>query len=431
MPLCIKGGRIIDPGTRDGIGDILIADGKIIDIIDSGKAVDFPGDTPSSEIRTIDASGKIVTPGLVDMHVHLREPGYEHKETIESGCRAAARGGFTDICCMPNTNPANDSRAVTEFIIEKANDANSARVFPVGAITKALEGKMLCDFGVLKAAGVIAVSDDGMPVMDDRIMCQALENAKKYNLPVICHCEDLKLTAGGVMNAGSLASRLGLPGISNASESAMVVRDIGLCARFETPLHIAHVSAAESVQAIRAAKSRGISVTCETAPHYFTLTEEAVRECGTNAKMNPPLRSTKDRDAIREGLADGTIDAIATDHAPHAVAEKTADFNQAPNGIIGLETSVALGLKLVDNEVIGIADLIHKMSTAPAGILGLEHGLKIGQRADITIIDPDVSYGIDAGDFESLSRNTPFDGWEMRGKPVMTIVEGNIVFEEG
>ena len=431
MQLWIKGGRIIDPGTHDGVADVLIADGKIVDIIDSGSADAFPVDMSPSEFRMIDASGKIVTPGLVDMHVHLREPGYEHKETIETGCRAAARGGFTDICCMPNTNPANDSREVTEFIIKKSSEANCSRVFPVGAITKALQGGKLCDFGELKAAGVVAVSDDGMPVMDDRIMCRALESAKQFNLLVICHCEDLKLTAGGVMNAGSLAVRLGLTGISNASESAMVVRDIRLCECYETPLHIAHVSTAQSVHAIREAKSRGISVTCETAPHYFTLTEKAVEEYDTNAKMNPPLRSGQDREAIREALADGTIDVIATDHAPHAIAEKAKGFDQAPNGIIGLETSVALGLKLVENGVITIVDLIEKMSTAPAKILGLERGLKIGRQADITIIDPDVSYRIDAGGFESLSRNTPFDGWRMRGKPVATIVEGNLVYEEG
>lgn len=431
MQLWIKGGRVIDPGTRDGVADILIADGKIAAIIDSGASDAFPDGTSPAEVRTIDASGKIVTPGLVDMHVHLREPGYEHKETIQTGCRAAARGGFTHICCMPNTNPVNDSREVTEFIIKKSNAVNFSRVYPVGAITKGLGGKILCDFDELKAAGAVAVSDDGMPVMDDRIMCRALETAKRIKLLVICHCEDLKLTAGGVMNAGRLADRMGLPGISNASESAMVVRDIGLCERFDTSLHIAHVSTAESVHAIREAKARGIKVTCETAPHYFTLTEEAVEQYHTNAKMNPPLRSMRDRDAIREGLRDGTIDAIATDHAPHAIAEKATDFNQAPNGIIGLETSVALGLKLVDNGIIGMVDLIEKMSTAPARILGLEHGLAVGRRADITVIDPDVAYCIDAGNFESLSRNTPFNGWPMQGKPVATIVEGNLVFEEG
>jgi dihydroorotase len=431
MQLHIKGGRIIVPGKRDGIADILVEDGKIADILEPGTADSRPQGLFQAGARTIDASGKIVTPGLVDMHVHLREPGYEHKEMVASGCRAAARGGFTDICCMPNTNPVNDSREVTEFILKKSDQARSSRVFPVGAITKALDGKTLCDFGELKSAGAIAVSDDGMPVVDDQLMCSALERAKEFNLLVISHCENLELAAAGVMNAGALASQMGLAGISNTSESAMVVRDIELCERIKTPLHIAHVSTAESVQAIRAAKKNGINVTCETAPHYFTLTENAVKDYNTNAKMNPPLRSERDRESIREGLADGTIDIIATDHAPHANFEKAMDFNQAPNGIIGLETSLALGLKLVSDGVISLETLIEKMSTAPAKILGLERDLRAGGRADITLIDPDVSYRIDAGDFESLSRNTPFDGWTMRGKPVLTIVEGNLVFEEG
>jgi dihydroorotase len=364
------------------------------------------------------------------MHVHLREPGYEHKENIESGCRAAVRGGFTDICCMPNTNPANDSREVTEFIIHKSNQINSARVFPVAAITNGLDGQRLCDFKDLKSAGAIAVSDDGMPVMDDHLMGKAMERAGEFGLLVISHCENLDLVAGGVMNAGAVATRLGLAGISNASESAMVVRDIELCARIQTPLHIAHVSTAESVQAIRDAKTKGVPVTCETAPHYFTLTDEAVHDCHADAKMNPPLRSRQDREAIREGLVDGTIDVIATDHAPHAEFEKAGDFNQAPNGIIGLETSVALGLKLVQEGMISMEVLIEKMAIAPAGILGFERDLQIGCRADITIIDPDIEYRIDADDFESLSRNTPFDGWSMRGKPIATIIDGNPVFEE-
>jgi len=431
MQLWIKGGRIIDPGNRDGIADILIENGKILNIMDPGTSDSLPQGSLPADTRIIDASDKIVTPGLVDMHVHLREPGYEHKETIKSGCRAAARGGFTDICCMPNTRPANDSREVTEFIFKKSAQISSSRVFPVGAISKALEGKTLCDFGELKVAGAVAVSDDGMPVMDDQLMRQALACAKKNDLLVISHCEDLKLTAGGVMNAGILATRMGRAGISNASESAMVERDIGLCECLETPLHIAHVSTAESVQAIREAKTRGIKVTCETAPHYFTLTEDAVKDYNTNAKMNPPLRSLGDREAIREGLVDGTIDAIATDHAPHTTVEKTVDFDQAANGIIGLETSVAVGLKLVAAGVISMEGLIEKMSTGPAAILGLERGLQVGRWADITIIDPDICYRIDADNFISRSRNTPFDGWQMRGKPVITIVEGNVVFEEG
>jgi dihydroorotase len=426
MQLRIEGGRIIDPGNFDGIADILIEDGKIANIPDPGTY-----DSLQPETRIIDASGKIVTPGLIDMHVHLREPGDGHKETIESGCRAAARGGFTAVCAMPNTKPVNDSRRVTEFILEKSTQAAAAGVFPVAAISKGLAGVDLCDYRELKQAGAIAVSDDGMPVMDSQLMRKALEAGKEFGLLVISHCEDLYLTADGVMNEGELAAQMGFAGIPNASESVMVMRDIALCELTQTPLHIAHVSTAESVRNIRDAKSRGIQVTAETAPHYFSLTEDAVKEYNTNAKMNPPLRSERDCEAIREGLVDGTIDVIASDHAPHAATEKSAEFPQAANGIIGLETSVALGMKLVHRGVLSIESLIAKMATNPAKILGLEGGLQVGRSADITIIDPEISYAIDAGEFQSLSRNTPFDGWQVQGKPVVTIIEGKIVFEEG
>jgi dihydroorotase len=426
MQLRIEGGRIIDPGNFDGIADILIEDGKIANIPDPGTY-----DSLQPETRIIDASGKIVTPGLIDMHVHLREPGDGHKETIESGCRAAARGGFTAVCAMPKTKPVNDSRRVTEFILEKSTQAAAAGVFPVAAISKGLAGVDLCDYRELKQAGAIAVSDDGMPVMDSQLMRKALEAGKEFGLLVISHCEDLYLTADGVMNEGELAAQMGFAGIPNASESVMVMRDIALCELTQTPLHIAHVSTAESVRNIRDAKSRGIQVTAETAPHYFSLTEDAVKEYNTNAKMNPPLRSERDCEAIREGLVDGTIDVIASDHAPHAATEKSAEFPQAANGIIGLETSVALGMKLVHRGVLSIESLIAKMATNPAKILGLEGGLQVGRSADITIIDPEISYAIDAGEFQSLSRNTPFDGWQVQGKPVVTIIEGKIVFEEG
>jgi dihydroorotase len=426
MQLRIEGGRIIDPGNFDGIADILIEDGKIANIPDPGTY-----DSLQPETRIIDASGKIVTPGLIDMHVHLREPGDGHKETIESGCRAAARGGFTAVCAMPNTKPVNDSRRVTEFILEKSTQAAAAGVFPVAAISKGLAGVDLCDYRELKQAGAIAVSDDGMPVMDSQLMRKALEAGKEFGLLVISHCEDLYLTADGVMNEGELAAQMGFAGIPNASESVMVMRDIALCELTQTPLHIAHVSTAESVRNIRDAKSRGIQVTAETAPHYFSLTEDAVKEYNTNAKMNPPLRSERDCEAIREGLVDGTIDVIASDHAPHAATEKSAEFPQAANGIIGLETSVALGMKLVHRGVLSIESLIAKKATNPAKILGLEGGLQVGRSADITIIDPEISYAIDAGEFQSLSRNTPFDGWQVQGKPVVTIIEGKIVFEEG
>jgi dihydroorotase len=427
----IQGGRVIDPGNLDATADILIEHDKIVKITRMGKtAIPQPESRiEDRESRIIDATGKIVCPGFIDMHVHLREPGHEHKETIETGARAAAWGGFTAVCAMPNTNPVNDNCGITELILKQAVRANFARVYPVGAISVGLEGRRICEFDRLKACGAIAVSDDGNPVMDDRLMQAALTAAKSNDLPVISHCEDLNLAAGGVMNAGAIASGLGLAGISNASESAMVERDIALGELTGAPLHIAHVSTAESVRVLREAKSREIAVTAETAPHYFTLTDEAVREHGTLAKMNPPLRSSNDRAEIRKGLADGTIDVIATDHAPHSRREKAVEFNKAANGIIGLETAVSLGLKLVQEGVISITDLIEKMSTAPARILGLDSGLQPGRSADITIIDPDVAYAVDVNQFQSLSRNCPFDGWRLKGRPVMTMVAGRIVYD--
>jgi dihydroorotase len=364
------------------------------------------------------------------MHVHLREPGHEHKENIETGSRAAAWGGFTAVCAMPNTRPVNDNCEITEFILSKARRANFVRVYPVGAISMGLEGRRLCDFGRLKSCGVIAVSDDGNPVMDDRLMQNALAAARRHHLPLISHCEDLNLADGGVMNAGPVAAELKLAGISNASESAMVERDIALSELTGAPVHIAHVSTAESVHAIRNAKSKGLPVTAETAPHYFMLTDEAVRQWGTHAKMNPPLRSAADREAVRAGLADDTIDVIATDHAPHTGREKDVEFERAANGIIGMETAVSLGLKLVQEDRISITQLIEKMSCNPARIIGLECGLQPNRNADITIIDPDVVYKVDVSQFQSLSRNTPFDGCQLQGKPVLTMVGGRVVFED-
>jgi dihydroorotase len=433
LRIAIQGGRVIDPGNLDTMADIIIEHGKIVKINRISKTATRQPESgiADRELRTIDATGKIVCPGFIDMHVHLREPGHEHKETIATGARAAAWGGFTAVCAMPNTNPVNDNCEITELILSKAARANFARVYPVGAISVGLEGRRICEFDRLKACGAIAVSDDGNPVMDDRLMQAALTAAKSSGLPVISHCEDLNLAAGGVMNAGAVASRLGLAGISNASESAMVEREIALSESTGASVHIAHVSTAESVRALRDAKSRAIAVTAETAPHYFTLTDEAVREHGTDAKMNPPLRSSNDRAAVRKGLADGTIDVIATDHAPHSSPEKAVEFNKAANGIIGLETAVSLGLKLVQEGVISIKDLIEKMSSAPARILGLASGLQTGRPADVTIIDPDVAYVVDVNKFESLSRNCPFDGWLLKGKPVLTMVDGRIVYEEG
>ena len=433
MRIAIQGGRVIQPGQLDALADILVEDNKIVSV---SRRAEMESIKPAADHRIeadriIDATAKIVCPGLIDMHVHLREPGHDYKETIESGCRAAAWGGFTAVCAMPNTNPVNDNEQVTEYILSKAAQANFARVYPVGAISKGLEGRQLCEFEKLKASGAIAVSDDGCPVMDDALMQKALETARRCGLLVISHCENLNLNAGGVMNAGPVAEQMGLAGTPNSSESAMVLRDIALSERTDATVHIAHVSTAESVQAIREAKLKGIAVTAETAPHYFMLTDEAVREYGTHAKMNPPLRSAKDRAAIRAGLADGTIDVIATDHAPHAVHEKTVEFDKAANGIIGLETSVALGLKLVEEGVLSLTELIEKMSTGPARILGLENGIRTGGSADITIIDPDVIYKVYAKKFQSLSLNCPFDGWRMKGKPVLTMVGGQTVYESG
>lgn len=424
MLILIRGGRIIDPGRTDEIADILVKDGKI-----SGMGPNLEIGDSASEVRIIEASGKIVSPGLIDMHVHLREPGHEYKETVETGCLAAVHGGITAVCPMPNTNPVNDSRQITEYLLKRAAEAGTARVYPVAAVSRGLEGKNLCEYGELKDAGAVAFSDDGHPVVNAQLMRRAMEYAKGFDLPIISHCEDLELAGNGAMNEGAFATRMGIPGIPNAAESVMVMRDIALCELTGARLHIAHVSTAESVRAVREAKKRGAPVTAETAPHYFTLTEEAVGEYNTYAKMNPPLRSEKDREAIREGLADGTLDVIATDHAPHSSLEKDVEFDLAANGIIGLETSVSLGLKLVEEGILSLTALIEKMSVNPARILGLESGLGIGKPADITLIDLDRVYQVNAADFCSLSRNTPFDGWTVKGKAVLTMVGGKIVFE--
>ena len=425
MKTVIKGGRVIDPGKLDDILDIVIKGGNIVEIKQDALA-----GNEDKKSKVIDASGKIVAPGLIDMHVHLRDPGYEYKETIETGGRAAAYGGFTAICCMPNTNPVNDCRQVTEYIIKKAVKAGTVRVYPVAAISKGLKGDSLCEYGELKEVGAIAVSDDGNPVMNSQLMRKALEYSSGFNLPVISHCEDLDLVSGGAMNEGAVATKMGISGIPNAAETIMVLRDIALCELTGIPVHIAHVSTKESVRAIRDAKKRGVPVTAETAPHYFMLTDASIIDYNTNYKMNPPLRTEEDRVAICQGLADGTIDAIATDHAPHSIIEKAVEFDQAANGIIGLETSVSLSLKLVESGIIDITNLIEKMSKNPARILGLKTGLEIGKTADITIIDPEISFCIDDDRFQSLSRNTPFDGWDVKGKAVLTMVGGKIVFRD-
>lgn len=432
MVIKIIGGTVIDPGRLDGQMDIVIENGRISKItpaehVENGSA--SLDDQKALDVMVIDASGKIVTPGLLDMHVHLREPGHEYKETIRSGCEAAAAGGFTGICPMPNTNPVNDNSQVTDFILEKAAEADGVRVYPVAAISKGLKGESLCEFADLKASGAVAFSDDGIPVMNSQLMRRALEYAKGFDIPIISHCEDLNLGGSGSMNEGPTATRMGLAGIPNVVESAMAMRDIALCELTGARLHIAHVSTAESVRAIRAAKASGIRVTAETAPHYFTLTDAAVAGYDTHAKMNPPLRSDKDREAIKAGLADGTIDAIATDHAPHSTLEKDVEFDMAANGIIGLETSVALSLRLVEEEVLTLAQLIEKMAINPARILGLPCGLKIGAAADITVIDTQLPWAVKSEAFKSLSINTPFEGWDLIGKAVLTMVNGKIVYD--
>jgi dihydroorotase len=439
--ILIKGGHVIDPETgTDGFFDVIVEDGSITKVVASGEKnrksepddrIGLTDNGQQAIDRIINASGRIVTPGLIDMHTHLREPGHEYKETIETGCLAAAHGGFTAVCCMPNTEPVNDNRSVTEFILKKAKVAVGVRVYPVGAITRGLRGESLAEYGELKDAGVVALSDDGNPVKNAQAMRRALEYAKGFGLLIIAHCEDRHLASNGVMNEGITATRLGLAGIPNASEAVMVARDLALCELTGASLHIAHVSTEDSVCLIREAKTRGVSVTAETAPHYFSLTEEAVINYNTNAKVNPPLRTAKDREAIKQGLADGTIDVIASDHAPHSSVEKELEFDAAANGLIGLETSLPLSLALVETGLLSQKNLVQKMSTNPARILGLEHtGLRPGNPADVTIIDPGKEFVVDAHTFRSKSRNTPFDGLQMKGKAVLAMVGGKIVHDE-
>jgi dihydroorotase len=425
MPILIKNGRVIDPGKMDDTCDVLIDHGVI-------EAVQPPGtiDEQRDALQIIDADGLWVVPGLIDIHVHFREPGQEYKETIATGSRAAAAGGFTAVCTMPNTVPVNDDPAVTALILEKAARADLVKVYPVAAISKGSRGEQLSEFGELKAAGAVGVSDDGLPVMNSQLMRRALEYASGFGLRVISHSENMDLADGGVMNEGSRATRMGLAGIPNACESVMVMRDIALSQLTGVPIHIAHVSTRESVAAIRRAKEDGVAVTAETAPHYFTLTDAAVEGYNTHAKMNPPLRSERDRQAVRQGLADGTLDAIATDHAPHSQMEKDVEFDRAANGIIGLETALPLSLRLVTEGVLDLDALIERMCIAPARIMGLDCGLSKGRPADITLIDPFKKWSVTSENIVSKSKNTPFDGWELNGKAVMTFVDGRIRLDD-
>ena len=432
MNLLIKGGRVVDPSQGlDATMDVLVENGKISKI---GKDLPDSGAKASRKapaLQVIDARNLLVLPGLVDMHTHLREPGYEYKETIETGSEAALAGGFTSIACMPNTDPINDNRSVTEFIIRQAVKCGLVNVYPVAAISKGSEGKGLTEFGDLVEAGAVAFSDDGRPVMTGGLMRRALEYAGSFGVPIISHCEDATLSAGGLMNEGLTSTELGLPGIPSISEEVMVARDILIASYTEAALHIAHVSTAGSVDLIRDAKRRGVRVTAETAPHYFCLSEEALTEFDTRLKMNPPLRSTADIAAIKKGLRDGTLDAIATDHAPQSSIEKEVEFEYAANGIIGLETSLGLSLRLVDEGILTLTQLVEKMSLNPAKILRLNKGtLKPGADADITIVDPEKAWTVDVKKFRSKSRNSPFGGWQLKGKVTHTIVAGVVKFTD-
>ena len=428
MKLLLRGGRVIDPSQNiDAELDILIENGKIASL-DNNISIQ---EDDTDKITTLDCTNVIIVPGLIDMHTHLREPGHEYKETVHSGASAAIAGGFTSIACMPNTNPVNDNRSVTEFILKQARHADMAHIYPVAAISKGSDGTILTEFGDLKNAGTVAFSDDGQPVTNSLLMRSALEYGYSLDMPIISHCEEMSLSAGGSMNEGFVSTELGLKGIPAIAEDIMVERDISLAEYTNTSVHIAHVSTIGSVRAIREAKQRGIRVTSETAPHYFTLTDDAVREFSTNTKVYPPLRSEKDMEAIQEGLQDGTIDAIASDHAPHSSIEKDVEFEYAASGIIGLETSLSLSLKLVDNGIISLNQLIEKMSTSPARILRIRKGtLSVGADADITVIDQHKTWTVNVNDFCSKSRNCPFHGWNLKGKAVITIVGGVIKYKE-
>lgn len=430
MKWLIRGGRVIDPQNQlDDLMDIYVHQGKILDL----QPVSPKRNAKSvSDFRVIPAEGLVITPGLIDMHTHLREPGFEYKETILTGTQAAVAGGFTAVACMANTLPVNDSQSVTDYILNKAKEARLARVFPVGAVSIGLKGEALAEYGELKAAGVVALSDDGNPVMNSQLMRRAMEYARAFDLPVISHCEDLALSRPGVMNEGPTSTWLGLHGIPSAAEETMIFRDIQLCQMTQNPLHIAHISTAGSVQLVREAKRKGLPVTAETAPHYFSLTEEAVIGFDTLAKMNPPLRTKVDLLAIQKGLKDGTIDCIASDHAPHSPLEKEVEFDQAAMGIIGLETTLPLTLALVHHGILTLPQAVAKLTEGPARVLNLDgYGrLQSSGPANLTIIDPDFEFQVDIRSFRSKSKNSPFQGWNLKGKAVLTMVEGRIVFNQ-
>ncbi len=423
MPkLLIKNGRVIDPGSRrDGIADVLI----------SGATVEAVGENIAADgAEVYDATGCIVAPGFIDIHVHLREPGLTHAETIETGARAAVAGGFTHVCCMPNTQPVNDSATVTGYILEKASRA-VAKVHPIGAITRGSKGEELAPIGTLQQAGIVAISDDGIPVMNARVMRRAMELAQSYNLPVVQHCEDLNLSAGGDMHEGVESTRRGLRGIPSCSEDVMVARDLLLAELTGCRYHVAHLSAERSMEMVRYAKSRGLRVSCEVTPHHIALADTDSRPYDSNYKMKPPLRSATDRTAMIAGIADGTVDAIATDHAPHTGNQKMQEFERCPFGVIGLETAVGVALdRLVHPGHISMARMVELFTTGPARVFGLDAGrLAAGGAADVTVVNPEIEWTYDVNVSQSKSKNSPFHGARFRGCPVATIVNGNLVWE--
>jgi dihydroorotase len=426
--LLIRNGRVVDPSQDIDQGmDILLEDGRVAGM---SERLDDPGD-----VEIVDVAGLVVAPGFIDLHTHLREPGFEYKETIETGCRAAVAGGFTAVCCMANTDPVNDDPSVTRFIMERASDVGLARVYPIGAISKGCRGEELAEVGEMVRAGAVAISDDCRPVGNSLLMRRALEYARSFEVPVAAHAEDVDLADGGLMHEGAVSTRIGLKALSPVAEQVMVARDLLLAERTGGRLHLCHLSTAGSLEAVRAAKARGVSVTCEVASHHFSLTDEDVAAANydPNWKTNPPLRAAGDVAAVRQALADGTVDAIVSNHAPHHADEKELDFSEAPFGIVGLETAVSLAIdRLLHGKVLGLSRLVQLFSTTPARAFNLPGGtLMVGAPADVTVLDPRRRTSVDPTRFESRSRNTPFAGVKLRGGPVMTIVEGRVVWRAG
>jgi dihydroorotase len=432
VDILIRGGRVIDPAQGiDRHLDVWIADGKIMALEPDLRApLQHGPDDPHPAPRIIEAQGCVVAPGFLDMHVHLREPGFEYKETIATGLAAAAAGGFTAVAAMANTKPVNDTPAVTEFMLRRAAAVGGTRLFPIGAVSVGLVGEELAEIGGMQQAGIVGLSDDGMPVMDPRLLRRAMEYGRMLELPILSHCEDHRLSSGGAMHEGVVSTALGLIGVPAVTENVMVYRDIQLAALTGAHLHIQHVSTAEAVDLVRRAKEQGITVTAEACPHHFTLTHEAVRGYNTNTKVNPPLRTAADVEAIKTGLQDGTLEVIASDHAPHHVSEKDQDYAAAPAGMIGLETSVGLALRLYHEGVLSLPQVIAKYTVHPASILGVPHGtLRVGSSADVTILDLDYTYEVETTTLRSRSKNSPFLGWRLRGVAVATLVSGEIIFE--